>query len=243
MKNPPWSRDELIIALDFYIHHRPLIPSKNSSVIRELSKLLNELQVKLGKEPAPTFRNTNSVYMKLMNFRRFDPAYEGVGLSRGSKDEEEVWNLYFKNPTELSSTVECIRIIVESNNPIVTESAFDEVEVDASEGKVLTGLHRYRERDKKIIKRKKDRVLRETGKLQCEGCSFEFSATYGEHGYGFIECHHIIPLSKLKPGQKTRLVDLCLVCSNCHRMIHRTRPWLSVEQLQQIVRAQEIQVY
>ena len=31
--------------------------------------------------------------------------------------------------------------------------------------------------------------------------------------------------------------DLVPVCSNCHRMIHRRRPWLSVEQLRQLVRS------
>jgi 5-methylcytosine-specific restriction protein A len=27
-----------------------------------------------------------------------------------------------------------------------------------------------------------------------------------------------------------------LVCSNCHRMIHRRRPWLTIEQLRSILK-------
>ncbi|EOW9267990.1 HNH endonuclease [Vibrio cholerae] len=38
-----------------------------------------------------------------------------------------------------------------------------------------------------------------------------------------MEAHHIIPLSELcsVDGSKTRLEDLAIVCSNCHRMLHR----------------------
>ncbi|WP_421989133.1 HNH endonuclease [Roseococcus sp.] len=41
---------------------------------------------------------------------------------------------------------------------------------------------------------------------------------YGERGRGFIECHHTRPLHTLRPGDKTKIADLVLVCSNCHWM-------------------------
>jgi len=41
MKNPPWSRDEHIIALDFYLKHNPIIPGKDSKEVIQLSELLN----------------------------------------------------------------------------------------------------------------------------------------------------------------------------------------------------------
>lgn len=94
MKNPHWTRDEHIVALDFYLQHTPNIPDKDSQEIRELSRSLNLLQQSIGGETPEKFRNENGVYMKLMNFRRFDPAYKGVGLANGNKDEEVVWNLY-----------------------------------------------------------------------------------------------------------------------------------------------------
>ena len=34
------------------------------------------------------------------------------------------------------------------------------------------------------------------------------------------------------------LADLALLCSNCHRMIHRTKRWLTVEELQDLVASQ-----
>ncbi|MDJ1631928.1 hypothetical protein QNN00_22945 [Bacillus velezensis] len=29
--------------------------------------------------------------------------------------------------------------------------------------------------------------------------------------------------------------DLILVCSNCHRMLHRKRPWPTIKELRQIL--------
>jgi len=38
-----------------------------------------------------------------------------------------------------------------------------------------------------------------------------------------IEVHHLRPVHTMKPGEKTKLADLALLCSNCHRMAHRGR--------------------
>jgi 5-methylcytosine-specific restriction protein A len=58
----------------------------------------------------------------------------------------------------------------------------------------------------------------------CKACGFDFQAKYGSIGKDFIEAHHLTPLSELK-GQRLNLnpkTDFTVLCSNCHRMIHRT---------------------
>jgi 5-methylcytosine-specific restriction protein A len=40
----------------------------------------------------------------------------------------------------------------------------------------------------------------------------------------------------LRAGQTTRIDDLRLLCSNCHRMVHARRPWLSLEGLVALLR-------
>jgi hypothetical protein len=45
------------------------------------------------------------------------------------------------------------------------------------------------------------------------------------------EAHHVKPVHTLKPGDKTRLEDFALLCSNCHRMVHAKRLWLNLERL------------
>ena len=100
----------------------------------------------------------------------------------------------------------------------------------------MTRIHRYRERDTKLVKRKKERVLKEIGTLSCEVCGFYFVEVYGDRGYGFIECHHTKPVSEFMVGERTKISDLSLICSNCHRMIHKKRPWLSVNELKDVIR-------
>lgn len=82
-------------------------------------------------------------------------------------------------------------------------------------------------------------MLKDTGALRCEACGFDFEEAYGEVGKGFAECHHTRPVSELRPDQGTRLADLAILCANCHRMLHRRRPWLSAEGLAALVRGRK----
>lgn len=104
------------------------------------------------------------------------------------------------------------------------------------EGKEVFLLHRSKERNKELVRAAKQRRLAEDKELRCDVCKFSFSETYGELGEGFIEAHHLFPISELKEETKTKIEDLALVCSNCHRMLHRRRPWLTLEDLKQLLR-------
>lgn len=100
------------------------------------------------------------------------------------------------------------------------------------EGKESYRLHRKLERDGRLPRRVKATRLRETGRLECDVCGFDFLAIYGPLGEGFIEAHHRRPVHQLDGNENTKAADLALVCSNCHRMLHRTAPLMSVEELQ-----------
>ena len=107
--------------------------------------------------------------------------------------------------------------------------------IEAEEGKELVRQHKIRERKPELAKEKKKQVSQNLGCLKCEVCAFDFAQTYGSWGKEFIECHHIVPISQLVKGQKTKLEDLALVCSNCHRMLHRERDVLSIPDLKRII--------
>lgn len=117
-----------------------------------------------------------------------------------------------------------------SNNQVIYNEMEDDL-YEANEGKLVTRVHVARERDPKIIKLKKDAVLKQDGKLCCEACGFDFQKVYGERGKDFIECHHENPLALTFGTAKTTINDLILLCSNCHRMVHRHKPWLRFDQL------------
>jgi 5-methylcytosine-specific restriction enzyme A len=104
-----------------------------------------------------------------------------------------------------------------------------------SEGAVVYKRHKSLERNRSITKKKKEQVLKTKGKLACEVCDFDFSERYGEFGTGFIECHHIKPLSEIGGVTETALKDLALLCANCHRIIHRHINRFSVEELRQFL--------
>lgn len=101
---------------------------------------------------------------------------------------------------------------------------------------VLEGERLLREiqvikRDGRIVAKAKEKL----GSV-CQVCSFNFGKVYGEIGRGFIEAHHIDPLH-LRAGKNrpTSVDDFAMLCSNCHRMIHRADNVLTIEQLKAIV--------
>ncbi|PEP90539.1 restriction endonuclease [Bacillus toyonensis] len=100
------------------------------------------------------------------------------------------------------------------------------------EGRQILKAHLSYERNSKVIKLAKERFKQlHDGKLFCEVCGFDFSKAYGELGKDFIEGHHTVPVSELKEGSVTKVEDIIMVCANCHRMLHRKRPWLSKDSL------------
>ena len=102
------------------------------------------------------------------------------------------------------------------------------------EGGLYLRQHLVRERDRGLRKRKVDSVRRAGEPLECEVCGFDFGLVYGDHGRDYCEVHHRTPLHE--SGQtKTKLQDLAILCANCHRMIHRRNPWLTVDALSELV--------
>lgn len=236
-RNPDWSRDELILALDLYLKNPQSPPGKTSSAVRALSQDLNDLNTALSRTGAENFRNANGVYMKVMNFRRFDPSFASVGkvgLSHGGAQDESIWNEFASDPVRLAAVASAIRSALADGVSPVAGDEFDYVE-EAEEGRLLTALHWRRERNQKLVRACRDRAMKATGELRCQGCDFSFLERYGDLGNGFMEVHHTRPLHTLSEGQKTLLTDLALVCSNCHRMIHRRKQWLSLPELRAVI--------
>lgn len=71
----------------------------------------------------------------------------------------------------------------------------------------------------------------------CIACGFDFEATYGIWGRNYIEVHHTVPISTLpEPSTIDPRHDLTVLCSNCHRMVHRKRDSpLSIDELVKII--------
>lgn len=73
---------------------------------------------------------------------------------------------------------------------------------------------------------------------KCMACGFDFSRIYGPRGEDYIEVHHLKPVSEVEAGTRVSPKnDMAVVCSSCHRMIHRRKDdILTIEQLRSILR-------
>jgi 5-methylcytosine-specific restriction protein A len=96
-----------------------------------------------------------------------------------------------------------------------------------------------RDRDDEIIQRREYRLHRTIERkgsyarkvkkhhgTVCQACSFDFGKMYGKNGVGYIDAHHLVPLSELRLGVDYKYSianDFAVLCANCHRMIHRSK--------------------
>lgn len=133
-RNPRWSREELILALELYLAKGQL--DARSTEVIELSRKLGVLSAVEQLNPE-LFRNPNGVAMKLGNFAALDPR-KGKGLSSGGKKDKEVWDEFSNNPYGLSHAADLIRDglkAVESNlvGELVKETAAESFETESRE--------------------------------------------------------------------------------------------------------------
>lgn len=141
------------------------------------------------------------------------------------------------------------RLIKEEYSSISDETHFDEnwsfgVQTDhdelegrffQEEGGLRLILSRRYERSR--LNRK---VAIEFHGRKCRVCKFSFDETYGSLSEGYIEIHHLVPVSQMGgPKPLDPRVDLVPLCANCHRMVHKAWPPLSPERLRQIITTKE----
>jgi len=72
--------------------------------------------------------------------------------------------------------------------------------------------------------------------VNCTVCGFNFETAYGPLGEHFIHVHHIVPIGAVGNEYSVDPAkDLIPVCPNCHAMIHRVNPPLTIEQLREVL--------
>lgn len=106
----------------------------------------------------------------------------------------------------------------------------------AIEGNTVLAKHMRYERNSAFIQKIKKEAIAKNKMLNCQICGFSFFEKYGEIGEGFIEAHHKKPFSENNGETKTKREDIALVCSNCHRMLHRGTPTFAIEEIKQRIK-------
>lgn len=80
-------------------------------------------------------------------------------------------------------------------------------------------VHKRIERNSKLAKDAK-----KIHGYSCQACGLNFREKYGDIGKDYIEAHHLEPISSLMGKKVSRdpKRDFVVLCSNCHRMIHKS---------------------
>lgn len=200
------------------------------NVYEELAKLHPELT---HQEKNQRYENSLSKWANRVQFARLHLVNRGLVFSagKGPNPSHGVWII-----TEAGK-----KRAEESRKPSVPEKVQEEVkeellsrqlEEEFFEGRRTERLSAFFERNPRL----RAAAIVHHGHT-CKACSFNFKEAYGEHGEGYIEVHHLVPISTL--SEETAVdpaTDMTVLCSNCHRMIHRSRSFpLSLEQLRQLV--------
>lgn len=151
----------------------------------------------------------------------------------GVKAKKGIWALVDSN-SKVENKYYCEFSDFEMNNNKEDEDIADDKLY--KEGKIKLETHKKYERNQTLVRDAK-KLFKDQhgGKVYCEICGFDFSEVYGEIGEDFIEAHHKAPVSLMEEDDVTKIEDLIMVCSNCHRMIHRKLPWMSIDELKQIL--------
>lgn len=224
VRAPKWAMDERLLALDLYLRTRgSMTYNPSTPAVVDLSTKMRSLKI-WPKEirSNPLFRNPEGVALKLHNFEGIDPQHPGKGMSNWSKGDEVAWAKWAHRPQELEELAKRILAVGSSEELATDLDLYDDYEAD--EGEALYRKHKRLERNRTLVKKKKQQVLAATGALACEVCDFNSNTAYGIEWV--IDVHHTVPLHKIGKS-KTKLSDLVLVCPTCHRTIHAHQPFIT----------------
>ena len=228
-----WTWEEIVLACDLVAQNSWRQLDESDPRVGELSGLLQEMSIHPLEARLPSFRNLAGVAQKTRNIATRHPNFVGAP-SNGNKLDEEVLQEFLSDREQMHRYAQDLREAAENDEPINVPQVLEDDNESILEGRYLLRLHRVWER-KPALRAKKIRSVHARGeRLICESCGFDFEKTYGDRGQGFIECHHVEPLHQT--GERsTTIRDLALLCSNCHRMIHRKPPWPTPSQLRDLI--------
>ena len=183
-RNPDWSTDELLLAIDLYRRLGPL--GDEHPEVKSLSALLRSANLTAASENE-SFRNPAGVSMKLQNIRYVDTK-GAIGFVGGGKLERELWEMLSPDFTELTRMAAAIRTHISAGASLDGGQEDASLEAyEAFEGRILSYAHFRRERDAKLRRRKIESIKAKDRRLDCEACGFNFDDAYGERGADFIE--------------------------------------------------------
>jgi 5-methylcytosine-specific restriction protein A len=174
-----------------------------------------------------------SVFYDVLYQNQRYPPKAAVGLAAGKLTGTPLGPHDFKGGLK---TI-CFRVLRENGFEIIVKADYlpfpEEIDSEEEyvEGAVSQILVNRFERDPKA----RALSIRRHG-AKCLVCGFDFEASFGPIGAGFIHVHHIVQLAEIRSTYVVDPVnDLKPVCPNCHAMLHRRTPPYSIDELRALL--------
>lgn len=230
-----WTYDEVVLAAALVAQNEWRGLTTSDTRVTQLSELLREATIHSATGRLDSFRSPSSVARKSFDIATRHPDYQGK-RTHGGRYDAAVLKEFIDEPTRMNELAVAIRSEIIAGKSAPPASDPDLESLTAFEGAVVAAAHLRRERNPKLREAKIASVRHQGRAVQCEVCGFDFATRYGLLGEGYIEVHHVLPLHA-SGLVVTRLKDLALLCSNCHRMIHRAHPWVTPDELREMLEA------
>lgn len=195
-----------------YVSSEPFLSKHWSDEDKEVFRVLIDFEVLLNpnKEPVLT---TGILITGDLSRQQWTPQSSGISIKPELISElEAVWFDFL--------TTQKIRFNPFSSTEYQTQQTF-------TEGAAMQVTQTQYERNPFA----RNQCLKHFG-YKCSVCKFDFSDYYGEIGKNFIHVHHLTQIATVKKTYSVDPIkDLRPVCPNCHAMLHRQTPALTIEEL------------
>ncbi len=196
---------------------------KNATVYREYQKF----------DQAPPGHKTNNIdgyriVAEKSNYKLLPIEQRNIQIPKGVKGGMGQSNIWYADKPESEKIRDKILMEIGLSGVHVYPDEIDPQEplIEGARRKVTVNAY---ERNVKA----REKCLEEHG-YRCSVCKMCFEEYYGDIGRGFIHVHHRKELSSIRGEYEVDPIkDLCPVCPNCHAMLHREKPALSVDELRQ----------
>jgi len=157
---------------------------------------------------------------------RNKPLYITVKGREYLNENKEIVDYLLVNNFNFNDLINSFKDVQEANKKNLHSEIFDE-SITVYEGSQITVKTKVYKRSSKL-REKAIQFYTVDNRIKCKACCFDFEDFYGEYGKGFIEIHHQKPVFQFNGDDTEHTIDQALknvipVCSNCHRIIHRSR--------------------
>ncbi len=231
-RNPPWTRDETIVALDVLVRNGMVQLSKHGSAVAELSRVLSAAPIHGPGSRENTFRNPSGVYRKLAHLRACE--HGSVPGAVPTLAEIELVTEFRGQSELLARTALEIREAWGATPQQTTPNDNGDYPEGSRKWFAHNRLERSRSLRNSILKAERQK----NSALVCAACSMRTPTASVTIGDSQFEVHHRVPLAQLG-SRKTRASDVAVLCANCHRLVHAAiqarKAHVSVEELAVIV--------